>query len=88
MTTDPKRLDPFVPWYQLDDYEPGYWVNRAPVCTCKCHLDGDENHGECCFHQAASERNAIHLASFRRVSGRPSTVEGDNRLSTNSGDKP
>jgi hypothetical protein len=31
----------------------------GPVCSCRCHRNGDEYHHECCFYQAANERREL-----------------------------
>ena len=31
-------------------------------CSCRCHRDGEETHGECCFIVAARERDALGSA--------------------------
>ena len=35
---------------------------KGPVCRCKCHRDGDEDHRECCFFTAARERDVLRGA--------------------------
>ena len=41
---------------------------KGPVCSCRCHRDGDEDHRECCFYLAARERDEAE-AKFKEWSG-------------------